>query len=215
MENIFDSRITSANCEDRTVLLVGEGVVRALGGTQRKEHWKRSCWLYSHKASGTYWGFWVSGGFPGSSVVRNPPASAGNAGDLGSIPGSGRSPGGGHGNPLHYSCLESPMDRRAWWATVHGVAKSQTRLCDWVCMLSLGSPKRCYMLGVSTPEIKDAAGEDPQSPCTFADLTENDTRDLVQVHSSSHDLHTQTSPSSALSNARLSLELYFWIFSFS
>ena len=47
-----------------------------------------------------------------------------NAGDLGLIPGSGRSPGGGHGNPLQYSCLENPMDRGAWWATVHGVTKS-------------------------------------------------------------------------------------------
>ena len=52
--------------------------------------------------------------------------SACNAGDLGLIPGLGRSPGGGHGNPLQYSCLENPMDRGAWWATVHGVAKSQT-----------------------------------------------------------------------------------------
>ena len=50
--------------------------------------------------------------------------------DVGSIPGSGRSPGGGHGNPLQYSCLENPMDRGAWQATVHGVAKSQTRLSD-------------------------------------------------------------------------------------
>ena len=49
-----------------------------------------------------------------------------NAGDLGSIPGSGRSPGEGHGNPLQYSCLENPMDRGAWWATIHGVAKSRT-----------------------------------------------------------------------------------------
>ena len=49
-----------------------------------------------------------------------------NAGDLGSIPGLGRSPGGGHGNPLSCSCLENPMDRAAWWAKVHGVAKSQT-----------------------------------------------------------------------------------------
>ena len=48
--------------------------------------------------------------------------------DVGSIPGLGRFPGGGHGNPLQYSCLENPMDRGAWWATVHGVAKSQTRL---------------------------------------------------------------------------------------
>ena len=49
-----------------------------------------------------------------------------NAGDLGSIPGSGRSPGEGNGNPLHYSCLENPMDRGAWWDTVHGVSKSWT-----------------------------------------------------------------------------------------
>ena len=55
-------------------------------------------------------------------------ASAYNAGDLGSIPGLGRSPGEGNGNPLHYSCLENPMDGEAWWATVHGVAKSRTRL---------------------------------------------------------------------------------------
>ena len=53
-------------------------------------------------------------------------ASAHNAGDLGSIPGSGRSPREGNGNPLQYSCLENPMDGGAWWATVHGVAKSQT-----------------------------------------------------------------------------------------
>ena len=53
-----------------------------------------------------------------------------NAEDLGSIPGSGRSPGGGCGNTLQYSCLENPMDRGAWWATVHGVTKSQTWLSD-------------------------------------------------------------------------------------
>ena len=61
-------------------------------------------------------------------MVKNPPASAGDRRDTGSIPGSGRSPGGGHGNPLQYSCLENPMDRGAWQATVHGVAKSQIRL---------------------------------------------------------------------------------------
>ena len=53
-------------------------------------------------------------------MVENPLA---NAGDAGSIPGSGRSPGEGNGNPLQYSCLGNPMDRGAWWATVHGVAK--------------------------------------------------------------------------------------------
>ena len=62
--------------------------------------------------------------FPSDSEVK---ASACNAGDLGSIPGLGRSPGEGNGNPLQYSCLENPMDRGAWWATVHGVAKSRTR----------------------------------------------------------------------------------------
>ena len=59
-------------------------------------------------------------------MVKNPPASAGNQGDACSIPGSGRSPGEGNGNPLLYSGLENPMDRGAWWATVHGVSKSQT-----------------------------------------------------------------------------------------
>ena len=54
--------------------------------------------------------------------------SACNAGDMGSIPGLGRSPGGGHSNPLQYSCLENPADRKSWWAVVHRIAKSQTRL---------------------------------------------------------------------------------------
>ena len=67
-----------------------------------------------------------SEGFPGGSVVKNLPANAGDAGDMGLILGWGRSPGGGNGNPLQYFCLENPMDRGAWWATVHGVAKSWT-----------------------------------------------------------------------------------------
>ena len=58
-------------------------------------------------------------GFPHSSIGKE---SACNAGDLGSIPGPGRSSGEGNGNPLQYSCLENPMDRAAWWATVHGAA---------------------------------------------------------------------------------------------
>ena len=66
--------------------------------------------------------------FPGGSVVKNPSANAGDTRDTGSVPGSGRSPGGGNGNPLQYSCLENPMDRGAWRAAVHGVVKSQTRL---------------------------------------------------------------------------------------
>ena len=61
-------------------------------------------------------------------IIRNPPANARDKRDTGSIPGSGRSPVGGHGNPLQYSCLENPMDTGAWWATVHWVAKSRTLL---------------------------------------------------------------------------------------
>ena len=59
-------------------------------------------------------------------VVRNLPANAGGVRDVDSVPGLGRSPGEGHDNPLQYSCLENPMDRGAWWATVHKVAQSQT-----------------------------------------------------------------------------------------
>ena len=68
------------------------------------------------------WASWVA------RVVKFPPAMAG---DLGSVPGSGRSPGERNGNPLQYSCLENPMHRGAWWATVHGVTKSQTRLSNF------------------------------------------------------------------------------------
>ena len=57
-------------------------------------------------------------------MVKNPPANTGDVRDVSSIPGLGRSPGEGHGNPLEYSCLENPMDRRGWWATVHGVTKT-------------------------------------------------------------------------------------------
>ena len=63
-------------------------------------------------------------------VIKNPPASAGDIKDVGSIPGLGRSPGGGHGNPLQDSCLENPMDRGARQSTVHGVTKSWTWLRD-------------------------------------------------------------------------------------
>ena len=61
-------------------------------------------------------------------VVKNQPANAGDIRDVGSIVGSERFPGRGHGNPLQYSCLENPTDRGTWWATIHEVAKSQTRL---------------------------------------------------------------------------------------
>ena len=63
-------------------------------------------------------------------MVKNPPTKAGDKRGAGSVPGSGRSSGGGHGNPLQDSCLENPMDRGAWWATVLGIAKSWTQLSN-------------------------------------------------------------------------------------
>ena len=74
-------------------------------------------------------------GFPGGSEVK---ASACNVEDLGSIPGSERYPGEGTGNPLQYSCLENPMGREVWWATVHGVAMSRTQLSDFTLSLYNG-----------------------------------------------------------------------------
>ena len=72
--------------------------------------------------------YYIHMGFPGDSEVK---ASACNAGDLGSIPGLGRSPEEGNGNPLQYSCLENPIGKGAWWATVRGVTKSWTRLSNF------------------------------------------------------------------------------------
>ena len=68
------------------------------------------------------------GDFPGDLVVKNLPTNAGGAREVGSLPGSGRSPGEGNGNLFQCSCLENPTDRGAWRATVHGVTKSRTRL---------------------------------------------------------------------------------------
>ena len=76
-------------------------------------------------------------------VVKNLFAKAGDIGDAGSVPESGRSPGGGHGNPLQYSCLGNPMDRRAWWATVHRVAKSRIGLKQ----LSMHAHTNLYTVG--------------------------------------------------------------------
>ena len=69
-------------------------------------------------------------------MVKNLPANAGDIRDLGSVPGWGRSPGGGHGNPLQYPCLGNPVDRGAWWAIVLGVAKSQTNWSNLDCSIS-------------------------------------------------------------------------------
>ena len=67
------------------------------------------------------------------SKYKNPSANGGAAGDAVSIPESGRSPGGGNGNPFQYSCQDNPMDRGAWRATIHGVTKSRTQLSNWAC----------------------------------------------------------------------------------
>ena len=69
--------------------------------------------------------------FPGATAVKNLPGNTGDTRGMGSTPASGRSPGGGNGNPLQYSCLEYSTDRGAWRATVHRMAKSQTQLTDW------------------------------------------------------------------------------------
>ena len=71
-------------------------------------------------------------------MVNNLPTNAGHIRDVGSVPELGRSPGGGHGNPLRYSCLENPMDRGTWQTTVRGVTKSQTQLSDLAYMHSVG-----------------------------------------------------------------------------
>ena len=65
-------------------------------------------------------------GFPGGASGKNPPDNAGDVRDIGLVPGLGRSPKEGNGHPLQYSCLVNPIDRRAWWATVHGVTKNWT-----------------------------------------------------------------------------------------
>ena len=77
-------------------------------------------------------------------VVKNPPANTGDIRDISLIPGSQRFPGGGHGNPLQYSCLENHMDRRAWWATVHRITQSQT----WLKQFSV-LPSKEYFINLS------------------------------------------------------------------
>ena len=86
------------------------------------------------------------GGFLYGLVVKNPPASAGDTGDAGLIPGSGRSPGVGNGNPLQYSCLENPMNKGSWWTTVQGDAKSRTRLSMHCLFLTTQQPTAFQLL---------------------------------------------------------------------
>ena len=114
-----------------------------------------------------YWHATLSLDFPGGSVGKESACSVGDAGEMGSIPGWGRSSRGGHGNPLQYSCLENPMDRGAWQATVDGVAKSWTWLRDWAlykfkaynimivcvceCENKIVDPQTIWVLGVPLP----------------------------------------------------------------
>ena len=99
-------------------------------------HWKLSS---NCKHPVIYWGF------PGGSDGKK---STCNVRDPGSIPGSGRSPREGNDNPLQYSCLENPMDRGPWWPTVHGVAKSRTRLSDFTFHLATNT-HTCLFLNCS------------------------------------------------------------------
>ena len=105
------------------------GRLQSMGSQRVGLDWATSLSLSNAvTSSGTWANPFTFLGFLGEVlVVKNPPANAGNKREVGLIPGSRRSPGGGHGNSLQYSCLENPMDRGAWRATVHGVAKSQTR----------------------------------------------------------------------------------------
>ena len=91
--------------------------------------------------------------FPGGSDSK---ASAYSTGNLGSFPGSGRSPGEGNGNPPQYSCLENPMDRGAWRATVHGVAKSRTQLSDFTFFLC---PEIDHRGGMTSLNLRSRLGQ--------------------------------------------------------
>ena len=115
---------TKGNPSTQLLIRKGPPSVSYSGGRTRKSRWIPMA--ESSNLQNQLLLQWLS--FPGGSEVK---ASAPNAGDLGSIPGLGRSPGEGNGNPLQYSCLENPMDGGAWWATVHGVTKSHTRLSDF------------------------------------------------------------------------------------
>ena len=101
---------------------------------------------------------WLLPGFPGGSDSK---ASACNAGDLGLIPGLGRSPGEGNGNPLQYSCLENPMDGGAWQAIVHGVTNSQTRLSDFTFRASLVAQRLKRLPAMRETWVRSLGWEDP------------------------------------------------------
>ena len=100
-------------------------------------------------------------GFPGGASGKEPPANAGDTRDANSIPGSGRSPGGGDGNPLQDSCLENPMDRGVWWATVHRVAKSRT----WLKWLSTHACSQKSVRKFPPPSSSCQGGSKKEEDC--------------------------------------------------
>ena len=97
-------------------------------------------------------------------MVKNLPASAGSTGDEGLSPELGRVPGGWHGNPLLYSWLENPMDRGAWWATVHGVTKSRT----WLKQLSVNSIHKIIVLMCESERVSCSVLSNSETPQTVA-----------------------------------------------
>ena len=100
-------------------------------------------------------------GFPGGTVVKNPPANAGDPRDTGSIPGSGRSPGVGNGSPLQYSCLKNSMDRGAWRAALHWIAKIWTWQSNWAHTLLFSpffSGQKSAKRGETLPEVLGSGG---------------------------------------------------------
>ena len=108
--------------------------------------------------SGRFFTVWATRASQVALVVKNLPANAGDITDVGSIPGSGRSLEGGHGNPLRHSCLENPMDRGAWRATVHGVTKNQTQL-KRLSTHTLHLRHRCIPLYVHHTRLKRPSQE--------------------------------------------------------
>ena len=113
--------------------------------------------------------------FPGSAVVKNSPANTGGTTDKGLIPGLGKSPGGRNGNLLQDSWLENPTDRRAWWATVYGVAKSWTWLSEHAHTAKKSPEARNQRSSSRLPETR----LEECRPCTHPDLSSNPTLELL------------------------------------
>ena len=116
--------------------------------------------------------------------------SACNAGDPGSIPGSGTSPRGGHGKPLQYSCLQNPMDRGAWWAAVHGVAKSWARLSDFTFAFHFHWRRKWHWRRKRQPTSVFLPGESQRqrslAGCHLWGRTESDMTEAIQQQQQQH-----------------------------